>query len=67
MRIRKKKGLKKCKNNGWFVVFPYGILAALCTVQSASSDWLHLTADTRSLHTFPRNLKLRPLSRHVDP
>ncbi len=33
MRIRKKNVYK---NNGQFVVFPHGILAALCTVQGAS-------------------------------
>ncbi len=47
------------ENSSSFVVFPFGTLAALCTVQSASSDWLHLAADIRSLPIFPLNLELR--------
>ncbi len=47
MRIRKKKCLKNCKNSCQFVIFfLYGILVALCTVQSASSDWMHLCGYT---------------------
>ncbi len=64
MRICKKKCLKNCKNSGRFVGFPYDILAALYTVQSATSDWLHLAADIHSLPTFLCNLELRPMSKN---
>ncbi len=47
-----------CKNSGQFILFPYGILAALCPMQSASSDWLHLAADIHLLPTFLLNLEL---------
>ncbi len=49
-----------------FVVFTYDILAALCTMQSASSDWLHFAAGIRLLPTFPHNLELCRLFRHAD-
>ncbi len=68
MRIRKKKCLKNCKTNDQFVVFPYGISAALRThTECPSSDWLHLAADIRSLPTFSLSLEPCPLSRHTDP
>ncbi len=52
--------------SGQFVVFPFGILAALCSVQSASSDWLHLAAGTYSFPTFLLNLVLHSRYRHTD-
>ncbi len=48
--------------SGYFVVFPYGILMALCSVQ-----WLHLAADIRSLPTFLLNLVFHLLSRYTGP
>ncbi len=53
--------------NGWFIIFPYGTLVALCSVQSASFDWLYLATDVRSLSTFPLNVVICPLSGHLNP
>ncbi len=61
------RGVAEVRCCGQFVIFPYGCLAALCTVQSASSNWWHLPTGIRSLPTFLLNLESRPLSRHADP